>query len=201
MIKDYDDNSTDVTVNFEITFVNDVLNELEGQLFENGLYNGVDKLLKLYCFQNTTNMNLFDAENKLVKYETTADIMYDYYAQRLIMYGRRRRKMIEVLQRLLCLLTNKAKYIKENLDGTIDLRRKKREEVNAMLNEKGYDKIDDDDNYKYLVKMPMDSVTEEEVKKIMNEVDKNQKEMDRLQSITREKLWIEDLERLEKELL
>ena len=68
-----------------------------------------------------------------------------------------------------------------------------------MLNEKGYDKIDDDDNYKYLVKMPMDSVTEE-VKKIMNEVDKNQKEMDRLQSITREKLWIEDLERLEKNI-
>lgn len=201
VIKDYDDNSTDVTVNFEITFVNDVLNEMEGQLFEDGLYNGVDKLLKLYCFQNTTNMNLFDAENKLVKYETTADIMYDYYAQRLVMYGKRRRKMIEVLERLLRLLTNKAKYIKENLDGTIDLRRKKREEVNAMLNEKGYDKIDDDDNYKYLVKMPMDSVTEEEVKKIMSEVDKHQKEMDRLQSITREKLWIEDLERLEKELL
>ena len=35
----------------------------------------------------------------------------------------------------------------------------------------------------------------------MNEVDKIKKEMDRLQSITREKLWIEDLERLEKELL
>ena len=29
VIKDYDDNSTDVTVNFEITFVNDVLNELK----------------------------------------------------------------------------------------------------------------------------------------------------------------------------
>ena len=126
--------------------------------------------------------------------------MSDYYDQRLVMYGKRRNKMIEVLKRLLCLLTNKAKYIKENLDGTIDLRRKKREEVNAMLNEKGYDKIDDDDNYKYLVKMPMDSVTEEEVSKIMSEVDKHQKDMDRLQSITREKLWIEDLERLEKEL-
>ena len=146
-------------------------------------------------------MNLFDANNKLVKYENTAKIMSDYYDQRLVMYGKRRNKMIEVLKRLLCLLTNKAKYIKENLDGTIDLRRKKREEVNKMLKEKGYDKIDEDENYKYLVKMPMDSVTEEEVTKIMSEVDKHQKEMDRLQSITREKLWIEDLERLEKELL
>ena len=71
LIKDYDDNSTDVTVNFEITFVPDALVELEKQTFEEGLYNGVDKLLKLYCFQNTTNMNLFDAKNKLVKYDTT----------------------------------------------------------------------------------------------------------------------------------
>ena len=126
LIKDYDDNSTDVSVNFEITFVNDALVNLEKDSYENGLYNGVDKLLKLYCFQNTTNMNLFDAKNKLVKYETTADIMYDFYEQRLIMYGRRRRKMITVLERLLCLLSNKAKYIKENLDGTIDLRRKTR---------------------------------------------------------------------------
>ena len=70
-----------------------------------------------------------------------------------------------------------------------------------MLKTKGYDQIDDDENYKYLVKMPMDSVTEEEVLRIMSEVDKHQKDMDRLQSITREKLWIEDLERLEKELL
>ena len=168
LIKDYDDNSTDVTVNFEITFVNDAIIKLEKETYENGLYNGVDKLLKLYCFQNTTNMNLFDANNKLVKYENTAKIMSDYYDQRLVMYGKRRNKMIEVLKRLLCLLTNKAKYIKENLDGTIDLRRKKREEVNKMLKEKGYDKIDDDENYKYLVKMPMDSVTEEEVKKIMS---------------------------------
>ena len=90
--------------------------------------------------------------------------------------------------------------IQEILDETIDLRRKKREEVNTMLKEKGYDQIDDDENYKYLVKMPMDSVTEEEVLRIMSEVDKHQKDMDRLQSITREKLWIEDLERLEKEL-
>ena len=201
LIKDYDDNSTDITVNFEITFVNDTLVGLEKETYEGGLYNGVDKLLKLYCFQNTTNMNLFDAKNKLVKYETTADIMYDFYEQRLVMYGRRRRKMITVLERLLCLLNNKAKYIKENLDGTIDLRRKKREEVNMMLKTKGYDQIDDDENYKYLVKMPMDSVTEEEVLRIMSEVDKHQKDMDRLQSITREKLWIEDLERLEKELL
>ena len=35
-----------------------------------------------------------------------------------------------------------------------------------MLEAKGYDKLDNDEEYKYLVKMPMDSVTEENVDKL-----------------------------------
>ena len=196
LIKDYDDNSTDVTVNFEITFVPDALVELEKQTFEEGLYNGVDKLLKLYCFQNTTNMNLFDAKNKLVKYDTTGKIMCDFYDCRIELYEKRRNMMIDKLSRVLSVLSNKARFIKENLEGTIDLRRKKREEVNKILNTKKYDMIDEDENFKYLVKMPMDSVTEEEVERIMKEVEKYEKDLERIKSTTKEKLWIDDLNKL-----
>ena len=192
LVKDYDDNSTDVTVNFEITFVGDALTELEGQTFEG--YNGVDKLLKLYCFQNTTNMHLFDANNKLVKYETTGKVMCDFYDCRIDLYSKRRDMMIGNITGLLSLLSNKARFITENLEGSIDMRRKKQEEVTKILKEKAYDMVEG--SYKYLVKMPMDSVTEEEVDKIMKEVEKHKTELARIQSTTREMLWIEDLERL-----
>ena len=66
-------------------------------------------------------------------------------------------------QNELILLSNKAKYITEILNDTIDLRKKKKDEVIAMLEKKGYDKIEDDNEYNYLVRMPMDSVTEENV--------------------------------------
>ena len=54
--------------------------------------------------------------------------------------------------------------------------------------------IDDDENFKYLVKMPMDSVTEEEVERIMKEVENHEKDLERIKSTTKEKLWIDDLE-------
>jgi DNA topoisomerase-2 len=196
VIKDYDDNSTDVTVNFEITFVPDALQELEKQSLEDGLYNGVEKLLKLYCFQNTTNMNLFNASNKLVKYETTGKIMCEFFECRIELYEKRRNMMIDKLTRVLSVLSNKARFIKENLEGTIDLRRKKREDVNNIKNKKKYDMVDEDENFKYLVKMPMDSVTEEEVDRIMKDVERHQKDLEIIQSTSKEKMWINDLKNL-----
>ena len=199
-IKDYSDMSTDVSVDFTITFVGGVLDELAKETYEDGLYNGIEKMLKLYNYQNTTNMNLFDPNDKLKKYDTTGDIMYDFYAKRLKLYGKRRKNMMERLQELLKTLSNKARYIQENLDGTIDLRRKKQADVEKLLVDKKYDK-DQDESYKYLVKMPMDSVTEENVEKIMSQLEGYKADMGRLENTTREMMWLEDLEKLDKELI
>ena len=92
--------------------------------------------------------------------------------------------MIIAFENELVLLSNKTKYIKEVLDGTIDLRKKKREEVTEMLAKKGFDKMDDDGDYKYLVKMPMDSVTEENVEKIMKDKAIKESELDKLKKTT-----------------
>ena len=70
-------------------------------------------------------------------------------------------------------LSNKARFIASILDGTLDLRRKKKHAVSEMLQNAKYDVMDEDDDYKYLVRLPMDSVTEENVLKIMT--DKEQK--------------------------
>ena len=46
-----------------------------------------------------------------------------------------------MVEKELKLLSNKAKYIQENLDGTIDLRNKKKDLIIKMLEDKEYDKI------------------------------------------------------------
>ena len=66
-------------------------------------------------------------------------------------------------------LSNKAKYIQETLKGTVDLRKKNVTQVEELMKHHKFDKIDGD--FKYLIKMPMDSVTEENVKHIMKEKD------------------------------
>jgi hypothetical protein len=94
------------------------------------------------------------------------------------------------------LLKNKVRYIQENLDGTIDLRRKSSEEINKMLSDKKYEVIND---YKYLIKMPMDCVTEENVKKIENEYRLKNDELNVLINTSSEETWLFELSMLEDE--
>jgi DNA topoisomerase-2 len=161
--------------------------------------NGIEKLFKLYTTNTNTNMHLFDANDKLKKYEKVEEIIDDYFETRLKMYQTRKEYMIENLERELVLLSNKAKYIKENLDGTIDLRKKKKEQVIEMLQSKGYDIIDDDEDYKYLVKMPMDSVTEENVERLNKEHGNKATELETIKSTSINKMWLDELEKLSQE--
>lgn len=192
IIKDYEDMSKDTNVDFTITFVKGKLEELEKNKGDYGC-NGLEKILKLYTTNTTTNMHLFDANDVLQKYEKISDIIDAYYEIRLKLYQTRKDYMIESLKRELMILTNKSKYIKENLDGTIDLRKKKKEQVVEMLKTKGYDIIDDDKNYHYLTKMPMDSVTEENVEKLLKQHGDKEVELETIKSTTINQMWLNEL--------
>ena len=80
------------------------------------------------------------------------------------------------------------------MNDTIDLRRKKNTEVSTLLEKHGYDTIDNDKTYKYLVRMPMDSVTEENVKLLMNDRDSKQTEFALLEATTETQMWINELD-------
>ena len=193
LVKDYDDMSKDTTVDFVITLQKGKLDELEAVKLDNGC-NGLEKQFKLFTTGTTSNMHLFDANDKLKKYAKVSDIIDDYFDTRLQLYQTRKDYMIDALTRELVLLSNKSKYIKENLDGTIDLRRKKREEVNQLLLQKKYDVIDEDNDFKYLVKLPMDSVTEENVAKLLKEHGDKAAELELVKTKTIQQMWTEELD-------
>ena len=200
VVKDYDDMSKDTDVNFTITFAKGQLAELEKVKDDNGC-NGVDKLLKLYTTNTNTNMHLFDANDKLKKYSKVEEIIDDYFVTRLDMYIKRKEYMIRALEKELLLLSNRAKYIKENLDGTIDLRKKTKEAVTEMLTNKNYDIMDNDVDYKYLTKMTMDSVTEENVQKLFGERENKSAELNIIKSTTINQMWTRELDNLRVEYL
>jgi DNA topoisomerase II len=193
LVKDYDDMSKDTTVDFVITLQKGKLDELEAIKLDNGC-NGLEKQFKLFTTSSTSNMHLFDANDKLKKYAKVSEIIDDYYNTRLQLFQTRKDYMIDALTRELVLLSNKSKYIKENLDGTIDLRRKKREEVNLLLLQKKYDVIDEDTDFKYLVKLPMDSVTEENVAKLLKEHGDKAAELEVVKAKTIQQMWTEELD-------
>jgi DNA topoisomerase-2 len=198
LVKDYDDMSKDTTIDFTITLQKGKVEELEATQLEHGC-NALEKLFKLYTTSSTTNMHLFDAEDKLKKYDSVEEIIDDYFVRRLNLYVERKAYMIDALEKELVVLSNKARYIQELLDGTIDLRKKKKTEIVEMLQEKGYDVIDEDDDYKYLIKMPMDSVSEENVEKLNREHKDKSDELQRIKETSEQQMWLSELEHLEQE--
>jgi DNA topoisomerase-2 len=196
IVKDYNDMSTDKKVDVEIIF-NEPIDE---SMDSCGMYNKLEKTLKLYSTQSTNNMHLFNHEEKLSKYSEVEDILNAYIPVRLDYYQKRKDYQIQSLEKELKLLSNKAKYIDENLKGTIDLRNKKKDMIIKMLQDKSYDKLDDDNDYKYLLKMPMDSVSEENSEKIKQDKENKEKELETLKSTTIQQIWLRELSQLKCEL-
>jgi len=146
-------------------------------------------------------MHLFDAHDKLKKYDTVQDIMDDYYVTRLELYQTRKDYLINALEKEVAVLSNKARYIQEVLTDTVDLRKKTKEQVTQMLTSKGYDpdSADAPGEFKYLTRMPMDSVTQENVQKLLSDKDTKKKMLDKTKATTTAQMWLQELDVLSKE--
>ena len=196
-IRDFTSVCTEVSVNFEVTFPRGNLEELETKCDETTGINGIEKLLKLTTSISNTNMHMFDADRKLHKYGSIDEIINDFYKVRIDVYRKRKSYLIDILEKKLVRLSNKARYIQETLDNIVDLRRKNAQVVTELLTERKFDIIDGD--YKYLIKMPMDSVTEYNVASIMKDNENAVKELELLRKTSLEKMWLSELDTLEKE--
>jgi len=210
IVKDYVDMSTDVNVDFTIEFYPGCLDELLTKITDisgsspNEKVSGLEKILKLYTTHTTTNMHLFDSDEHLRKFDTVSEIAESYYGVRLSFYDKRKTFQIDALEKELVVLSNKARFINDNLSGTIDLRRKKKDEINEILIKMKYTPLNTNGetstpNFNYLVKMPMDSVTEEAVDKLMKEKGEKEAELEILVNTKIEDTWLNELKELKNE--
>ena len=163
------------------------------------LHNELEKTLKLITTNTTTNMHVFNHEEKLKKYDKVTDIIDDFFVHRMHLYCKRKEAMIRYVTKELKLITNKAKFINENVNGTIVLIRKKKSEIIELLKSKEYDIIDGDDTYNYLTKMPMDSMIEENVAKLNKEQGDKECELTTIRATSESQMWLNDIEKLEAE--
>ena len=198
LIKDYNDMSKSTNVDIYVTFNSEKLYKLISTNGENGI-DGVEKQLKLVSTITTSNMHLFDANEKLKKYNDVREIIDDYYTVRLDAYQSRKDNIIQNIQNELVVLSNKKRYIQEILDDTLDLRKKKKDTIIDILKTKQYDMINDDEDYKYLLKMTMDSVSEENVIKLTSEHDSKVLHLQDITSTSIQNMWLSELDVLKKE--
>jgi DNA topoisomerase-2 len=194
-VKSYTDMSTDTEVDFNIKLVSGTINRLLPKKADYGC-TLLEKTFRLYTTKTETNMYLFDHNQKLSKYDNVYDIIDTYFPVRLDMYQKRKEHMIKQLEREVMILHNKARFIEEQCEDIIDLRKKKKAQVIAMLETRQYDVIDEDEDFKYLRSMRIEQVEEENIKKLRDERDSKIKELELLKKTTPETMWNTELDTL-----
>lgn len=154
------------------------------------------KNLKLTSTITTTNMMLFDENNKLHKYNSTSEIIDNFCKVRIKLYTKRKEHLLKLYNRDITVFKNIHNFIIDVLGKKIPLFEKKKEsELIDILEELKYDKIED--SFKYLTNMSINNFTKEKIEKIEKDVQIRESKIEHLKQQTEKMMWLQELDDLE----
>ena len=159
IITSYDDNSSE-TIEYILKFRRSVLNSLvssEGKL---------ERTLRLNT-QETENLTTLDENGKLKIFDKAEDIVKHFVGVRLGWYQTRKDYLIDKTERQLSLVTNKARFIKDIIDGKLKINNVPKEKIVTYLKTNAYDTVHG--SYDYLLSMAIHSLTKERYEKLLLE--------------------------------
>lgn len=170
----------------------------------------LEKALKLRLTVSTTNMYLYDQNGVIRKYDTTVDIIREYFEIRLVYYQKRKELMIQELKYKSGKASAKARFISDIISGKISVVRSgrpipKSEWVTQLENSNppfplyGKNMSCDKLNYSYLINMALHSLTQETLDELLKEKDELINMLENLKEKTPGTLWNEDLDKLENQ--
>jgi DNA topoisomerase-2 len=132
LIEAFEDFSSDSRVRFTVKLSKRQMLEANKQGFHSYL-----SLQKSMTYSNT--MVLFDEFNKLQVYKSTSDIMKNHFNVRKVFYDKRYKFLLGKLEAETKYITNKARFICENIDKKISVMNKKKKVLIQELYKAKYD--------------------------------------------------------------
>lgn len=195
-IEDIKKNVSNEYINMYVSFKG---NELQ-KMYKN---NTLEKYLMLTQNMSVKNIHLFDSNDKLTKYDSVNDIIQEFYEFRLGIYEKRRQYYLAKLQNDLDLSKFKVKFIKEYLNGSLLIAKKKIADVIQQLEDKKYPKLsndhrskDDAKSYRYLTDMSILSLTQDKIFDLEENMKSCQSYYDEYYNISVNELWLKELDEL-----
>jgi DNA topoisomerase-2 len=158
----------------------------------------LEKELKLTKAFTTNNMYLFDPDLILTKYTDPNDILLDYANLRIIYYQKRKEYMIIKLKSELKMLQAKARFIKEYIEGKLQINKKSKEFISNLLVQHKYPMVEE--TFDYLLNLPIYSLTEERIESLLKQCENKKGELEYIKSKTDKQLWLIDLDILREKL-
>jgi DNA topoisomerase-2 len=189
----YTSNITDELFEFTVTLDEDKLDKI----IENKL---VYQKFKLVSRLGTTNMHLYNTLGVITRYETSNDIIKEFYNTRLQMYIKRKKYLINKINNELNILEWKMKFINNVLENKIIVFKQKRENIIKRVQELGFPELATENNnesYDYITTLPLFSLTEEKVQELQNKLDNKILELEKIKSTTEIEQWKHELQELE----
>lgn len=210
-IKDFKENHTDTTVSFTITAEKADIDKWEA---EKG---GLLSKFKLTGSLSTSNMNLFDTEQRITKYDSPEDILKSFFDLRLDYYVKRKELLVQKLKREQLILSNKARFVEEVCSGELVVSNRKKTVLLSDLQERGYDLFDKQSEgdapgaeeaedvsdsalskgYEYLLGMKIWSLTYEKAEELRAQLAERTQELQELEAKSPNDLWLADLDAIE----
>lgn len=197
ILKSFDDLYDDDTVNFILYFEADYYEDIKADPAE------FEKRFRLTSSWKLTNMTCFDHEMKIVKYNTIGDMLEAFYTPRLIAYEERRTKEMARLERDALEADAKARFLQAVLDGTMDLRQMKDEDIVIKMYEHNLPALDNEedpdhiDSYEYLLRLRIDRVKAAAIQDAQKAVLAARMAYETLRDTTACALWLKDLQTFE----
>lgn len=159
--------------------------------------------LKLYSYIHTSNMVLFDKNEKITKYEHVEHIIDDFCKIRMEYYVKRKLNMLYNLETELKFLENKHKFISDIVNEKLDIMKQEEDHVIELLKEKGYSsnpkKIDGEGSYDYLLRLQVRNLTSTKIDELYKEIEKYKSEFEYVKNTSEKQMWLKDLIEFEME--
>ena len=193
-IRDIKDDSTEDTVKITIKMNPFTLESWKNSIGKDGI-TVLENKLKLTTRLSTSNIYAFNKDLQITKYSIQS-LLDEWYNIRLGIYTERRSYLLNKIKKELDILSYKAKFITEIVEGTRIINKKKKVVIEQELKDSLYPKINK--NFDYLLKMDLYKLTYEEIEILKNKKDLKQTEYNTLIALSDSELWINDLDIFEK---
>lgn len=185
-IVSYEDNCKD-NIDYVIKFNRNDLSKLDDE-----------KLLKLLKLEETSTeiYTTLDESGKLKIFESTPEMVEYFVKFRLEYYNKRKKFLLEKLNRDLKILSNKGRFIKAILDGKLKINNVPKADIIKGIETLKLEKIDD--SYDYLLRMPIYSLTKEIYEKLKQDFILKKEEIKKMDETDPRDMYLDDLSELKK---
>ena len=161
---------------------------------ENGLLCNT-KNMKLTSFLHTSNMVLFNEDNKINKYNHVDDIVDEFCKIRYKYYTKRKNYQIKSIKSKLKILKNKMKFLQNVIDKKINIMNNSESNIIDQIKQSGIESHED--SYEYLLRLQVRTFTLEKVNELKTEMEKTSMLLKQLSERSEKEMWNIELKEFE----